>query len=142
MENLKETIINYFFNEHLKAKEIAEKVHTSSSYITKIIKQDKRYSDEKMYRSSKSKEKRKINQNNFIKHKREQKKIDDNLAFLKEQHKQAVLELSKSRHLSNESYRRWNSSAYTYNPSKHRYEFDNKLGRSSDVPKYIPIKER
>lgn len=57
MENSKDLIINYFFNEHLKVKEIAEIIHTSSSYITKIIKQDKRYSKEKEYRNNKSKEK-------------------------------------------------------------------------------------
>ena len=70
----------------------------------------------------------------------EQKRIDDNFAFVEEQHRQASLELSKSKYLSNESYRKWNASAYKYNPSKHRYEFDEKLGRSADVPKYI--KER
>lgn len=140
MENSKELIIKYFFNEHLKVKEIAEIIHTSSSYITKIIKQDERYSEEKEYRINKSKEKRKQDQNKFIKNKREQKKIDDNFAFVEEQHRQAAFELSKSKHLSNESYRKWNISAYRYNPYQHRYEFDEKLGRSVDVPKYI--KER
>lgn len=53
---------------------------------------------------------------------------------------QATRELSKSKHLSNENYRKWNYSAYKYNPSRKRYEFDEKLGRSIDVPKYI--KER
>ena len=53
MENSKDLIINYFFNEHLKVKEIAEIIHTSSSYITKIIKQDERYSEEKKYRCNK-----------------------------------------------------------------------------------------
>lgn len=140
MESPKEQIIKYFFNEHLKVKDIAERMNVSSSYVTRIIKQDKRYSEEKEYRYNKSKEKRKLDQNNFIKHKREQKMIDDNYAFVQEQHRQAVLELSKSKHLSDESYRKWNISAYKYNPSKHRYEFDEKLGRSIDVPKYI--KER
>lgn len=140
MESSKEQIIKYFFNEHLKVKDIAEIMNVSSSYITRIIKQDKRYSEEKEYRYNKSKEKRKLDQNNFIKHKREQKMIDDNYAFVQEQHRQAVLELSKSKHLSDESYRKWNISAYRYNPSKHRYEFDERLGRSADVPKYI--KER
>ena len=77
MEDSKELIIKYFFIEHLKVKEIAEIVHTSSSYITKIIKQDERYSEEKKYRCNKSKEKRKKDQNRFIKHKREQKRIDE-----------------------------------------------------------------
>lgn len=140
MNNSKESIINYFFNEHLKVKDIAKIVNTSSSYITKIIKEDVRYYEEKVYRKNNSKEKRKNAQNKFIKNKREQKKLDDNFAFVEEQHRQASYELSKSKHLSNENYRKWNSSAYKYNPSKHRYEFDKKLGRSNDVPKYI--KER
>ena len=72
--------------------------------------------------------------------KREQKRIDDNYSFVQAQHYQATRELSKSRHITNETYRKWNSSAYKYNPLKKRYEFDEKLGRASDIPKYI--KER
>lgn len=136
----KENILNLFYIQHLKVKEIAEKENTSSAYITKIIKQDARYLQEKEYRKDKSKEKRKIDQNNFIKNKREIKRIEDNYSTVQAQHEQASRELSKSKHLSNESYRKWNSSAYKYNPSKRRYEFDSSLGRAADVPKYI--KER
>jgi len=136
----KENILNLFYIQHLKVKEIAEKENTSSAYITKIIKQDARYLQEKEYRKDKSKEKRKLDQNNFIKNKREIKRIEDNYSTVQAQHEQASRELSKSKHLSNESYRKWNSSAYKYNPSKKRYEFNEELGRSYDIPKYI--KER
>lgn len=136
----KKNIINLFYIEHLKVKEIAEKEKTSSAYITKIIKQDQRYLQEKEYRKIKSKDRRKISQNNFIKNKRKTMRIEDNYAILLAQHKQATRELSKSRHLTNENYRKWNSSAYKYNPSKRRYEFKEELGRAYDVPKYI--KER
>ena len=133
----KETIINLFYIEHLKVKEISEKVNTSSAYITKVIKQDERYLQEKEYRKSTSKEKRKIAQNNFIKNKRERQKIEDNYSIVQSQHEQATRELSKSKHLSNENFRKWNYSAYKYNPSKRRYEFDSTLGRAADVPMYI-----
>lgn len=136
----KENILNLFYTEHLKVKEIADTVNTSAAYITKVIKQDARYMQEKEYRKSISKEKRKVSQNNFIKNIRENKKIEDNYSIVQEQHRQASKELSKSSHLSNESYRKWNYSAYKYNPSKKRYEFNSNLGRSYDVPKYI--KER
>lgn len=63
---LKEKIINLFFKEHLQVKEISNIVHTSSAYITKVIKQDARYDEEKSIRSNKSKENRKISQNKFI----------------------------------------------------------------------------
>lgn len=140
MENKKEKIVEMFFINHLSVKEIAENVNVSSAYITKIIKTDARYMQEKQYRKEKSKEKRKQDKNNFMKNKREQKRIDDNYSFVQAQHYQATRELSKSRHITNETYRKWNSSAYKYNPLKKRYEFDEKLGRASDIPKYI--KER
>ena len=136
----KENIIELFYNKHLKVKEIAQKLNVSSPYVTKIIKRDDRYIQEKIFRKSVSENKRKIAQNEFIKKKREKQKIDDNYSYVQLQHEQATSELSKSSHLSHESYRKWNYSAYSYNPSKKRYEFDTKLGRSADVPKYI--KER
>ena len=140
MENKKDKIIELFFISHLSVKEIADYIGTSSAYITKIIKTDERYVMEKQYRKEKSKEKRKKDKNNFMKNKREQKRIDDNYSFVQAQHYQATRELSKSRHITNETYRKWNSSAYKYNPLKKTYEFDEKLGRASDIPKYI--KER
>ena len=136
----KENIISLFYNEHLQVKQIAEQLDISSAYVTKIIKQDSRYIQEKNFRKSISKNKRKIAQNEFIKKKREKQRIEDNYSYVQSQHEQETRELSKSSHLSNENYRKWNYSAYKYNPSKKRYEFDVKLGRSADVPKYI--KER
>ena len=140
METQKDKILNLFYIEHLKVKEIAEKTSVTSAYVTKVIKIDSRYKEEKNFRKEKSKEKRKLAQNNFIKQKRENKRIEDNYEFVQSQHIQASIELSKSKKLSDENYRKWNKSAYKYNPSKHRYEFDESLGRAADVPKYI--KER
>ncbi len=139
MKTLKK-ILNLFYIEHLKVKEISEKTSVTSAYVTKVIKTDSRYKEEKNFRKEKSKEKRKLDQNNFVKQKRENKRIEDNYAFVQSQHIQASMELSKSKKLTDENYRKWNKSAYKYNPSKHRYEFDKSLGRSYDVPKYI--KER
>lgn len=132
-----EDIIKYFYIQHLKVKEIAEQLNVSSAYISKVIKQDARYPLEKEFRKNLAKEKRRIAKNKYIKHQREHKRIEDNYSFMQSQHEQAVRELSKSGSLSNEKYRKWNSSAYKYNPSKQQYEFDNKLGHSYAVPKYI-----
>lgn len=136
----KEKIINLFYIEHLKVKDIADKLNCSSAYITKIVKQDIRYIEEKEYRKNISKDKRKIAKNKFAKNKREKQRIEDNYSIVQSQHRQDCKELSKSGHLSNENYRKFNYSAYKYNPFKRRYEFDNTLGRSYAVPKYI--KER
>lgn len=140
MKDNKDIIIKLFYDNHLKVIEIANKMKISSAYVTKIIKDDNRYIKEKTYRKNISHQNRKIKQNNFIKSKREKKRIEDNYEFMKSQHIQAVSELSKSKKLSDENYRKWNYSAYKYNASKRRFEFDHTLGRSYDVPKYI--KER
>lgn len=140
MENKKNVIIELFFEQHLKVNEIAEKVNTSSAYITKIIKTDSRYMEEKQSRKDTSSVRRKIAQNSFMKNKREQKRIDDQYSSVQAQHNQAVMELSKRGHMNNQTFRKWNSSVYNYNPSKHRYEFNEKFGRAADVPKYV--KER
>ena len=140
MENKKDMIIELFFEQHLKVTEISKNIGTSSAYITKIIKADPRYIEEKKNRKEISKGNRKIAQNSFMKNKREQKRIDDQYLIVKAQHNQDVMELSKRGHMNNQTFRKWNSSAYNYNPSKHRYEFNEKFGRAADVPKYV--KER
>lgn len=137
---LKDKIISLFFLEHLRVCEISEELNISSAYITKTIQNDDRYISEKEYRKGISKDRRKEKQKNFAKNKRETKRIEDNYSFVQLQHEQAARELSKSRHLSDENYRKWNYSAYKYNPSKHRYEFNEQLGRTSDVPRFV--KER
>lgn len=133
-------IIELFFEQHLKVTEISKNIGTSSAYITKIIKADPRYIEEKKNRKEISKGNRKIAQNSFMKNKREQKRIDDQYLIVKAQHNQDVMELSKRGHMNNQTFRKWNSSAYNYNPSKHRYEFNEQFGRAADVPKYV--KER
>ncbi len=140
--NKKESIINLFYINHLKVKEIAEILNIDSSYITRIIKNDDRYFEEKNNRKVISKEKHIENTIISVKKTRDVKKFNNNAddLILKNLHRQASIELSKGKHLTNENYRKWNFSAYKYNPSKKRYEFCEELGRSYDVPKYI--KER
>ncbi len=140
MKTQKDTIKDLFFINHLKVKEIAQIVNTSSAYITKVVKKDSRYTNEKEFRKTIASQNRKVAKNKFIKNKREKQRIDDNYSVVIASHIKASKELSKGNYLNNESYRKWNYSAYKYNPSKKRYEFDSTLGRSYDVPKYI--KER
>lgn len=139
MEN-KEKIIEFYYINHLKVKEIQNLLKISSAYISRIIQTDSRYETEKIYRKELSSRNRKNAQNHFMKKKREKQKIEDNYSVVQSQHLQATRELSKGKHLTNENYRKWNYSAYRYNPSKRRYEFDSSLGRAADVPEYI--KER
>ena len=139
---MKEKIINFYYLEHLKGTEIRDKLNVSATYITKIVKADSRYEQEKEFRKQLSKGIRKKSQRILMKKRREpvQREFNHNIQELMEQHNKDVRELSHGSHLNNEAFRKWNYSAYKYNPSKKRYEFNEKLGRSYAVPKYI--KER
>lgn len=72
----KETILDLYFNKHLKQKEIANQVGTSQQYISKIIKADERYNEEKSSRKSINAEKRKIAQAEYQKNYVRTKKND------------------------------------------------------------------
>ena len=55
----KDEIITLYFEEKLTAIEISRKINVVQSYITKVIKQDSRYQNEKERRKNKNKENRK-----------------------------------------------------------------------------------
>lgn len=139
---MKNDILHLFFCDNLSQKEISEKLNITKGYVSQIVTKDNRYPQFKKEKLIKSHKKHNKQIQNITKEKRKKiqfsNSVDD--LSLKVKHNQASMELSKRSHLSNESYREWNYSAYKYNPSKRRYEFDSTLGRSYDVPKYI--KER
>ena len=142
MNSKRDIIINLFYNQKMSQKSISEKLNASKSYVSKIVRTDKRYQHFKSEKMQTNKKKHNKQIQLIVEKKRKQVQFNyaaDDL-ILKKMHSQASAELSKTSHLSNENYRKWNKSAYTYNSSKKRYEFDETLGRSNDVPKYI--KER
>lgn len=139
---MKDEILDLFFNKKMKQKDIAELLNIAKSTVSKVVSKDSRFIAEKSLRKANNKVKRnkdiqrRVEQNR----KKEQFKNNSDDLILKQMHSQASMELSKRSHLSNENYRKWNKTAYNYNPSKKRFEFDENLGRSYDVPKYIKAK--
>lgn len=49
----KEKIIDLFFNEHLKTVDISLKLNVSNAYVSKVLKKDFRYHEEKNQRNNK-----------------------------------------------------------------------------------------
>ena len=49
----KEQILDLFYNNHLKQTEIAKIMELSAQYISKVVKKDSRYEQEKAYRKKK-----------------------------------------------------------------------------------------
>ena len=92
---------------HREQKEIAQKLKLSKGYISRIVTKDDRYAEFKRIKleNSKKRHNKKIQQ--LTKEKRKQVQFNyavDDLS-MRNIHTQASMELSKSKHLSNENYR-------------------------------------
>lgn len=128
-----------YFEEKKTLTETAEVINTSVSYISKILRKNEKYNEEKEKRKNENLLKRRKVQKDLIYSKRKSN-IDIEYIKLKTQHEQASMELSKRSILGKDTLRKWCSSAYVYNKSKKRYEFDTKnLNKPSDFPSYIKI---
>ena len=135
MVSNKEQIIELFYIKHIKPVDIAQKFNVSNVYITKVIKKDCRYIDEKNQRKQSNELRHKKYTNDYIKEK--QKAARESYEILKYQLEKDTQELSYNYGISNRSFRKANSSAYHYNSKKKRFEIDRKLKVGFDVPKVV-----
>lgn len=111
----KNYVIDKYYDEHTKPTIIAKELNVNPSYITKIVKSDSRYFQEKEYRANISKENRKIAKREWIRNKRQNEADKQLYEFVKKQHIEASKELSYSSEMSDLAYIKWNSSAYHRN---------------------------
>jgi len=136
---MNEEILRLYFNEGRKQVDIANILGISKYKVSRIVTKDKRYIEEKDKRKVINKQKRSNDITRRTKEKRLKiqfkSKVDD--LILKNMHNQASMEMSKCKKLSDYAYRNWNTSAYSYNNEKKRFEFREELGRSYDVKKYL-----
>lgn len=135
----KEKINILFFENKLTTIEIASKLKVTKQYVSKIVRQDSRYNQEREERKIINKDKQKQRVMNYIHKQREQKKnntLDGSMELL---HFQASCEMSKRKFINNRAFRDWNSSIYEYYERTKEYrvkkEFENKV--SYAVPKKI-----
>ncbi len=142
MESNKEEILRLYFEEKLKQVDISKKLHISNNAVSKVLKRDNRFIDEKNKRKiiSKQKHNRQIQTN--VENKRKTKKNDEDYYILKKMHKQASYELSGGRKpISNRAFRDWNVSAYEYNLEKGNYILKKDINAGADVPRKINWKK-
>ena len=137
----KEQILDLYFNKHLKQKEIADIANTSQQDISKTIKEDGRYEQEKSSRKSINAEKRKIAQAEYQKSYVRSSKKDMIYEQLLELQKQDAIELSYNAHpLSDYACKKANSSIYRYDSKKNQYIMLNGIKASIDLPRRISAK--
>ena len=139
----KNKIIVLFYEEKLKQIEIAQRLKISKSFVSKIVREDKRYQEEKNTRKNQNKKKHNKQIQNIVEEKRRiqrHKNSVDDLA-LKVMHNQASLELSQGRKpINNRTYRDWNPSIYKYNEKTQSYRLKKGITVGADVPKNIKWK--
>ncbi len=135
--NIKEQVLNLFFIEHKKQKEIAEKLNIPKYTVSRIVTKDDRYIKEKEERKNQSTINNKNKTIEYIYSKRKQKKVDE-YDSVKKMHMQAVMELSeKNKPMNNKAYRDWNPSIYKYNERSKNYVLKKGINVGADVPKKI-----
>ena len=121
----KDEIITLYFEEKMSAIEISKNIEVGQSYITKVIKQDSRYSEEKQRRKENTRKRHNtINRENMRKVRKELAISND---VLKIQHYQASLELSGRKTISNRAFRNWNSSIYRFHEKTKEYRVKEEL---------------
>lgn len=136
---MKDEIIRLYFEEKLKQKDISERLGVSKYKVSRVLSKDNRHKLEKKNRKINNKKRHSENTKKIMKNKRyiEQIKNASEYLALEEKHRQASIEMSKGKNISDMAYRDWNTSAYKYNKEKNRFEFREELGKSYDVKKYL-----
>ena len=135
----KEKILDLYYNQHLKQNEIAKLVGTTTQYISKVVRADKRNNEEKEKRKIENSENRKVYLQEYFKTYDRPKKDDNSYEQMLAQQRQDSMELSFSTNIiSDYAYAKWNSSAYHTN-SKGNLILNRNLKVGFDVPKSINI---
>lgn len=133
-------ILKLFYEEHLTQTVIAKKLKISQSSISEVVNKDERRSDEKLYRTLQSKQKKK--EYNKIYNKSHPKKKTDNSDKEDYERLQAQLDMdirllsSFNNEISNAALAKWIPSAYHINKSGNLL-LDKALRGSIDLPKII-----
>mgnify|MGYP001706070374 FL=1 len=133
----KEKILDLYYNQHLKQNEIAKIVDTTTQYVSKVVRTDKRNIEEKEKRKKENSENRKIYLQEYFKTYNRPKKDDNSYEQMIAQQIQDSIELSFSNNnISDYAFVKWNSSAYHTN-NKGNLVIDRKLKVGFDVPKSV-----
>lgn len=135
----KEEIINLYYEEKMTNKSISTKLNVSLPYITKIIKTDNRYANEKSRRKNESAIKQKRRNIECIKRKRNVLRNERINGIMELQHMQAVGELSGRHTINNRAFKKWNASIYQYydKTKEFRVKQELKSKTSYAIPKKI-----
>ena len=136
MEN-RENILDLYFNKHLKQIEIATIVGVSKQYVSKVIKADSRYAEEKQTRKDENAIKRKDYLKEYYKNYDRPKIEDNSYEQLQALLYQDSLELSyPSSNINDYAFAKYNSSIY-HRDKNGNLKLNKGIKVGNDVPKTI-----
>lgn len=136
MEN-QENILDLYYNKHLKQKEIATIVGVSKQYISKVVKADNRFKEEKQTRKDENAIKRQDYLKEYNKTYIRTKKEDNSYEQLQALLYQDSLELSySSSNMNDYAFAKYNSSIY-HRDKNGNLRLNKGIKVGSDVPKTI-----
>lgn len=130
-----EDIIRLFYEEHKRPTDIAEELEVSKSYITKVIKKDERYDEEKEYRKNISKENHKACKRNYI-NKRRQIEKQEYQAMIIQINKDNEY-LSTKTQISDLDFAKWNRGMFQYDKNSSDLVLKRGFKFAFDVPKRV-----
>ena len=138
MKSNKEEILKLYFEEKLKQVEIAKKLGISNNAVSKVLKKDNRFTDEKNRRKNINKQKHNKQIQTIVENKRRIKKDNEDYYILKKIHEQDTCELSgRRKRIGDIAFRNWNSSIYKYSEKTKSYILKKGITVGADVPKRI-----
>ena len=132
-----ENILDLYYNKHLKQKEIATVVGVSKQYVSKVVKTDSRFKEEKQTRKNENAIQRQNYMKEYFKNYDRPKKEDNSYEQLQALLYQDSLELSySSSNMNNYAFAKYNSSIY-HRDKNGNLRLNKGIKVSSDVPKTI-----
>lgn len=114
-----EKICELYFSEKKTFSEIAKKINISVSQISRIVRKNENYIEEKNERKRKSKEKRIDGIKKAVIRKRNSRANEK--AVIDYLHNQASRILSERKTINNRAFKKWNSSIYEYDGETSEY---------------------
>lgn len=137
---VKETIIRLYFEEHKRPSEIAPIIGKTPQYVSKIVKKDKRYKNEKIYKKKQSLEKKKAYNRKYCKtHVRNLKEKEGReeyyklLATIDKDNKM----LSTKKDISDVDFAKWNRSIFGYAKKSSHLVLKKGFKVTNDVPRVV-----
>lgn len=136
--NKKELILKMYYKEHLKQKDIAEKLKVSQGYVSQVIKNDERYNTHKETKHKISMIKKANYNKEYYKTYKRPRKDDNSYQELQAQLAKDIAELSYQGkyNISDYDFAKWNASSYHRN-KKGNLSLVTGLTVGFDVPRTV-----